>query len=38
MNPEAGRQDRSDIVAAIRGGDDSMGIEGESNPVTASLE
>jgi hypothetical protein len=38
MHPEGGRQDRPDIVAAIRGGDDSLGMEGEADPVTASLE
>src|ERR1019366_7481989 len=38
MNREAGRQDRPDIVAAIRGGDDSLGMDGETDPVTASLE
>jgi hypothetical protein len=38
MNPEGSRQDRPDIVAAIRGGDDSLGMEGEADPVTASLE
>jgi hypothetical protein len=38
MNPEAGRQDRPDIVAAIRGGDSSLGMDGEADPVTASLE
>ena len=38
MNPEDGRQERPDIVAAIRGGDDSLGMDGEADPVTASLE
>src|ERR1017187_304552 len=38
MNPEDGRPDRPDIVAAIRGGDDSLGMDGEADPVTASLE
>ena len=38
MNPEDSRQDRPDIVAAIRGDDDSLGMEGEADPVTASLE
>jgi len=31
-------QDRPDIVAATRGGDDSMGMDGEADPATASLE
>jgi hypothetical protein len=38
MNPEDGRLDRPDIVAAIRGGDDSLGMDGEGDPGTASLE
>src|ERR1017187_5225119 len=38
MNPENGRQNRPDIVAAIRGGDESLGMDGEADPVTASLE
>jgi hypothetical protein len=38
MNPEDGRQDRPDIVAAIRGGDDSLGMHGEGDPDAASLE
>jgi hypothetical protein len=38
MNSEDGRLDRPDIVAAIRGGDDSLGMDGEGDPGTASLE
>jgi hypothetical protein len=38
MNPEAVRQDRPDIVAATRGGDDSVGMDGEADPATASLD
>ena len=30
--------DRPDIIAAIRGGDDSLGMEGEADPATATLE
>jgi hypothetical protein len=30
--------DRPDIVAATRGGDSSLGMEGEVDPATASLE
>jgi len=30
--------DRPDIVAATRGGDDSLGMEGEADLATASLE
>jgi hypothetical protein len=37
MNQKAGR-DRPDIVAAIRGGDSSLGMEGEADPATATLE
>ncbi len=37
MNLKAGR-DRPDIVAAIRGGDSSLGMEGEADPATATLE
>jgi hypothetical protein len=29
---------RPDIIAAIRGGDDSLGMEGEVDPATATLE
>jgi hypothetical protein len=38
MSTEAARQDRPDIVAATRGGDDSVGMDGEADPATASLE
>ena len=38
MKPEDGRTDRPDIAAAIRGGDDSLGMYGEADPATASLE
>jgi hypothetical protein len=38
MKPENVRSDRPDIVAAIRGGDDSLGMEGEADPATATLE
>jgi hypothetical protein len=31
-------QDRPDVVAAIRGGDDSLGMEDEADPATATLE
>jgi hypothetical protein len=31
-------RDRPDIVAATRGGDDSVGMDGEADPTTASLE
>jgi hypothetical protein len=30
--------ERPDIIAAIRGGDDSLGMEGEADPATATLE
>jgi hypothetical protein len=30
--------ERPDIIAAIRGGDDSLGMEGEADPKTATLE
>src|ERR1700680_3134084 len=38
MNPEPARPYRPDIVAATRGGDDSLGMDGEADPATASLE
>jgi hypothetical protein len=38
MNPDHARRDRPDIVAATRGGDDSVGMDGEAEPATASLE
>lgn len=37
MNTEAAH-DRPDIVAAIRGGDNSLGMEGEADLATATLE
>lgn len=37
MNQKAARQ-RPDIVAATRGGDDSLGMEGEADLATATLE
>jgi hypothetical protein len=30
--------ERPDIIAAIRGGDDSLGMDGEADPATATLE
>src|SRR6202162_4154744 len=38
MTPHEVTQDRPDIVAATRGGDDSLGMEGEADPNSASLE
>jgi hypothetical protein len=38
MPPHEATQERPDIVAATRGGDDSLGMEGEADPATASLE
>jgi hypothetical protein len=38
MTPQEATQDRPDVVAAIRGGDDSLGMEGEADLATASLE
>jgi hypothetical protein len=38
MTPLEVTQDRPDIVAATRGGDDSLGMEGEADPTSASLE
>src|ERR1700694_1311570 len=38
MRPIDIREDRPDIVAATRGGDDSLGMEGEADPATATLE
>ena len=38
MNLEHATQDRPDIVAATRGGDVSVGMDGEADPATASLE
>jgi hypothetical protein len=37
MNQNAARE-RPDIIAAIRGGDDSLGMEGEADLATATLE
>jgi len=38
MTPHETAPDRPDIVAAIRGGDDSLGMDGEADPATATLE
>jgi hypothetical protein len=38
MDPNQAGHDRPDIVAATRGGDLSIGMEGEPDPATASLE
>jgi hypothetical protein len=38
MTAQEAAQDRPDIVAATRGGDDSLGMEDEADPATASLE
>ena len=38
MDPIDARLDRPDIVAATRGGDNSLGMEDEADPVIASLE
>jgi hypothetical protein len=38
MNSGAVHSDRPDIVAATRGGDDSLGMEDEADPANASLE
>jgi hypothetical protein len=38
MKAEEARQARPDVVAATRGGDDSVGMEGEADPATATLE
>lgn len=38
MPPIDAAEDRPDIVAATRGGDDSLGMEGEADPASASLE
>ena len=38
MPPHEATQDRPDIVAATRGGDDSLGMEGEADPASATLE
>lgn len=38
MNLERATQDRPDVVAATRGGDVTVGMDGEADPATASLE
>lgn len=38
MNHDHAREDRPDIVAAIRGGDNSLGMDDEADPAAASLE
>ena len=38
MTAQEAAQDRPDIVAATRGGDNSLGMEDEADPATASLE
>jgi hypothetical protein len=38
MTPHEAALDRPDIVAATRGGDDSLGMEGEADLATATLE
>jgi len=38
MTRDQACQDRPDIVAATRGGDVSIGMDGEADPATASLE
>jgi hypothetical protein len=38
MKAKKARPARPDLVAATRGGDDSVGMEGEANPATATLE
>jgi hypothetical protein len=38
MKAEEARPARPDLVAATRGGDDSVGMEGEADPATATLE
>jgi hypothetical protein len=38
MTPERALENRPDIVAATRGGDDSVGMDGEADPATATLE
>ncbi len=38
MQPDHALEDRPDIVAATRGGDESLGMEGEVDPATATLE
>jgi hypothetical protein len=36
--PDAALDTRPDIVAATRGGDDTLGMDGEADPATATLE
>jgi hypothetical protein len=38
MTPQDAAKERPDIVAATRGGDDSLGMEGEADLATATLE
>jgi hypothetical protein len=38
MTPQEAAQARPDIVAATRGGDDSLGMEGEADLASATLE
>jgi hypothetical protein len=38
MTPQEAAATRPDIVAATRGGDDSLGMEGEADLATATLE
>jgi hypothetical protein len=38
MTSEVAQPDRPDIVAATRGGDDSLGMEDEVDPADATLE
>src|ERR1700682_5390831 len=38
MKAEQARPARPDVVAATRGGDHSVGMEGEADPATATLE
>jgi hypothetical protein len=38
MQADHALEDRPDIVAATRGGDESLGMEGEVDPATATLE
>ncbi len=38
MTTQRASHDRPDIVAAIRGGDNSLGMEGEADLATATLE
>jgi hypothetical protein len=38
MSPADSNEDRPDIVAATRGGDNSLGMDDEADPATASLE